>query len=1117
MGISSILKNEEGFQEWQRNNKFFGKRISIIGDSISTFEGYNPQGFNLFYNEEKKHQSCVENVSDTWWQMLIDFLGAELLVNNSWSGSRVTKLPGRNELFPSGCSDERTNGLHLGIKKPDVILIYIGTNDWAYGALTGGETRIIEGDINELFYQAYHGMIDKVKKNYPQAEIFCFTLSSTFMSSNPKFSFPHKHGGTHIEVYNNIIKQVASSSGCRLVDLYSYRIPYDALDGSHPNRQGMLTLAIETIRSMADDEVSRFIDCSNNLHDYFVAEEYTGGTKYTCRKCGKSKHEDTLYSGPVTLPIDEVNKKIDSDYVLLDPNITTILYSNTLRLTVAGTDEIKEFTKTEVNVGRDPSNDYHLAGKTYVARRQATFIYERQMWFLRDNNSTNGTYINGKRLEAGKKYQLATNDEISFAKQETVIFDRHTQPEQSNGDPEAKAIVFLEAGMTTFAKSQYKDDAALKLIIAALMDAPLYFPVEIDFSAMLGNIDPTKLKVGDTVQPQKDVRMRILTLCPEGGVETVPMFTSNEEANKGPGASMIRFYPQDYLPKLIEMDKPVIINPFSDSRFLLSKQIITEILWPAMQRKIADDKSKPENDSVNHSINDNLVGSKIGERYTVLKLLGQGGFFKTYLVTDEKCNKSLAMKVCDKNHRGYSATLREVILQEPHMMMKLNHPAVPKVFDIVEDENNICIIREYVEGQTLDTVLQESGPIKQEMVLNWAIQLCDVLGYLHKQNPPYIYRDMKPANVILQPCGNVKVVDFGAVKVYDALQKLDDCVLGTRGYASPEGYHGKTDSRSDIYSLGMTLHHLLTGVDPNTPPYETKPIRAINPNLSRDLEAIILRCTQLNPEDRFQNCDELMIALQGGSIYPTKKKGFLEKLFKGKSSKSKLNAKVEKIFEGMNKEYREKVFYGSIISADIILTSMTRNVFGTVNDANIDLCFQIYLQTWIRSHGGLDPIFSTPTYIQQALCERFSGVDATLVSKCVTHALCEIYEREPELKKRVKAIETLQNSVRANAQKNKSIENLYIDDPEFGLVPGKPIFLNGFGRDKEYLSHLYSDADEKLSYERVSSSEVQGIAGPVDLYRLFLPDGKEYMRIFICNYGSSFKKVAPKGVRYIDL
>ena len=877
-----------------------------------------------------------------------------------------------------------------------------------------------------------------------------------------------------------------------------------------------MTIALEVIRSMVGDEASEFIDCPNNSHEFVVSEEYTGGTKYTCRKCGKIRHEDTLCSDPMMLPIEEVNKKTDSDYVLLDPNITTILYSDTLRFTIASTGETKEFNKTEVNVGRDPSNDYHLAGKTYVARRQATFFYERQMWFLRDNNSTNGTYINGKRLEPGKKYQLATNDEISFAKQETVIFDKHMRPEQPKGDPEAKALVFLEAGMATFAKSQYKDDAALKLIVAALMDAPLYFPVEIDLSAMLGSVDPTRLKAGDTIQPQKDVRMRILTLSPDGGVETVPMFTSNEEANKGPGASLIRFYPQDYLPKLIEMDKPVIINPFSESRFLLSKQIITEILWPAVQRKVADNNSKQDSTLEKNSDSDNLVGSEIDGRYTVLKLLGQGGFFKTYLVVDEKCNKSWAMKVCDKNHRSYSPTLREVILQEPHMMMKLDHPAVPKVVDIVEDENRICIIREYIEGQTLDAVLQENGPVKQDTALTWAQQLCDVLGYLHKQNPPYIYRDMKPANVILQPCGNVKLVDFGAVTVYDALRDQDDCILGTKGYAAPEQYAGKSDPRSDIYGLGMTLHHLLTGVDPNMPPYETKPIRAINPNLSRDLEAIILRSTQLNPEDRFQNCDELMAALQGGPIYPPKKKGLFEKLFGGKSTKPKLNTKVEKIYEGMNKEYREKVFYGNVISANIILTTMTRNVFGAEIDANIDICFQIYLQTWIRSHGGLDPTFSTPSYIQQALLERFSSVDSALVSKCVTHALCEIYEREPELKKRAIAVEAVQNNVRANAQKNIAIENLYLEDSEYGLVPGKPVFVNGFGRDKEYLSHLYTDADERLSFERVGSSEVSGIAGPVDLYRLILPNGEDYLRIFICNYGSSYKKITPKGVKYID-
>ena len=189
MGICNIVKNEDGFQEWQKKNKYFGKRVSIIGDSISTFEGYNPQGFAVFYNEEKQQQAGIVNVTDTWWQTVIDFFGAKLLVNNSWSGSRATKLPGNNELFPSGCSDERTNGLHLGVMKPDVILVYIGTNDWAYGVLTGGETRITEGDIHELFYQAYHGMIDKLKKNYPQAEIFCFTLSTTVMSSNCKFNF----------------------------------------------------------------------------------------------------------------------------------------------------------------------------------------------------------------------------------------------------------------------------------------------------------------------------------------------------------------------------------------------------------------------------------------------------------------------------------------------------------------------------------------------------------------------------------------------------------------------------------------------------------------------------------------------------------------------------------------------------------------------------------------------------------------------------------------------------------------------------------------------------------------------------------------------------------------
>ena len=611
-------------------------------------------------------------------------------------------------------------------------------------------------------------------------------------------------------------------------------------------------------------------------HEYVITNAYTGGTDYECKLCGHKKTESTL---PKAYDTGSGSNNANDGYVLLDPNRTSILYSDTLRLAIVSTGKEVQFNKQVVHVGKDASCDLLLNSKATISRRHATFFYERNMWFLLDNFSTNGTWLNGARIQPGKKYQLATNDEINFAMAEKLIFDKHVIPSAPGGDPEAKALVFLEAGMAAFAKSNYQDEAALKLIVAALVDAPLHFPVEIDLEAMLGNIDPTKLKAGDTIQPQKDVRVRILTLAPKDGIETVPMFTSTEEANKGPSASMMRFHPQDYLPKLLAMDKPVIINPFSESRFLLSKQIITEFLWPAVQRKIGAGNTESQKKDEDTTILDDLVGKTVGGRYKVLKLLGQGGFFKTYFVMDEKCNKQWAMKVCDKTHKSYSPTLREIILQEPHMMMKLDHPAIPKVVDIVEDEASICIIREYVQGQTLDVLVDNNGPIKQEAVLEWAKQLCDVLGYLHKQTPAYIYRDMKPSNVILQPCGNVKLIDFGAVKVYDALLKQDDCVLGTRGYAAPEAFCGVTDQRSDIFSLGMTMHHLVTGVNPNMPPYETKPIREINPQLSSRLEAIIMRCIRPNPDERFQSCDELMLALEGNPVSPQKKPSLFNKLF----------------------------------------------------------------------------------------------------------------------------------------------------------------------------------------------------------------------------------------------
>ena len=570
----------------------------------------------------------------------------------------------------------------------------------------------------------------------------------------------------------------------------------------------------------------------------------------------------------------EQDKKIinENEYVMLDPNITTVLYSDILRLTIMGSGKTVQFQKDVVEVGRDKTCDLLLEGKSTVARRQATFLYEKDMWFLRDNSSTNGTWLNGAKIQPGKKYQLATNDEINFAMAERIIFDKHDYNTQPAGNPDAKALAFLEAGMATFAKSDHKDEVSLKLIIAALSDAPLYFPVEIDLEAMLGSVDPTKLKAGDTLQPSKDVKMRILTLTPESGVEFVPMFTSNEEVNKGPSAPIIRFYPQDYLPKLVQMDKPVIINPFSENRFLLSKQLITEVLLP-----LVENKTKPQSDVVEQPA-DKYIGKTVDGKYEVLKLIGRGGFYTTYLVRNIHVNKSWAMKVCDKNNRHYSPAIRESILTEPYMMQKLNHPAIPRVVDIIEDEDSIYIVRDYIEGETLETIVKMYGAQPADKVIEWGKQLCDALGYLHSQNPPLIYRDMKPANVILKPDGNVKIFDFGIVREYKKQNLADTTALGTLGYAAPEGYHGQTDPRSDIYGLGVTMFRLVTGANPTEPPYEIKPICSLNPKLPKGLEYIISKCTQPNPAERYQSCDELMSDLNNYLSLP-KPKGIFGKLF----------------------------------------------------------------------------------------------------------------------------------------------------------------------------------------------------------------------------------------------
>lgn len=559
------------YDSWKWKNRYYGKQFSILGDSISTLSGYNPKDYKVFYDDENCEKSDVKEMQDTWWGKVIDFFGGELLVNNSWSGSRVTKVEYNGQLFPSGCSDERTAALHINNVKPDVILVYLGTNDWVNGISTleywenSGDYDNWAGTMllpNELCFDvAYEYMIEKLQGNYPESEIWCCTLNTSFMSANPSFKFPYKYGGTHIEEYNQIIKDTADMHNCKVIDLYSYHIPYDSIDGSHPNADGMNTLATLMIREIEGEEVNRFLDCDNEHHQFsFMTYDYDQNYYdgyHVCEKCGKKNYE----------------------------------------------------------------NDY--------------------------------------------KYSSNANLEI---------------------------------------------------------------------------------------------------------------------------------------------------------------------------------------------------GSVLNNKYELLKEIGRGGLSTVYLARDTRINKAWAVKIIKTEINNKVNPIRDSIIQEAKMMKSFNHSAIPNVVDIIAHQNYVAIVMDYVEGETLESIVKEYGAQPVEKVVDWAKQICDVLSYLHTLNPPHIYRDMKPSNVILQPNGSIKIVDFELMRTYKPNQLEDTCNLGTLGYAAPDhfGGNGQTDPRSDIYTIGVTMHRLLTAFDPTIPPYEILPIRKINPDLPGSLEYIISKCTELDRNKRYQTCVELL-------------------------------------------------------------------------------------------------------------------------------------------------------------------------------------------------------------------------------------------------------------------
>ncbi len=316
------------------------------------------------------------------------------------------------------------------------------------------------------------------------------------------------------------------------------------------------------------------------------------------------------------------------------------------------------------------------------------------------------------------------------------------------------------------------------------------------------------------------------------------------------------------------------------------------------------------------------IGTIIQGKYEILKLIGKGGMSKVYLSRDQNLNKQWAVKEIEK--RAWDPNNKVVIqsaMAEANMIKKLDHPALPRIVDIIDKEDVIYVVMDYIEGEPLNSVLAKYGAQPQETVIEWAKQLCLVLDYLHTRKPPIIYRDMKPANVMLQPDGNIKLIDFGIAREYKEQNLADTVSLGTKGYAAPEQFGGKgqTDARTDVYCLGVTLYHLLTGQNPCEPPYEIYPIRYWNPQLSSGLEAIILKCTQMNPQDRYQSCAELLYALnhydEMDESYRRKQKKRLNR-FIGVLSATCVSLAAGFLFQGLKIHTNNSDYENNILQAE---------------------------------------------------------------------------------------------------------------------------------------------------------------------------------------------------------
>lgn len=272
-------------------------------------------------------------------------------------------------------------------------------------------------------------------------------------------------------------------------------------------------------------------------------------------------------------------------------------------------------------------------------------------------------------------------------------------------------------------------------------------------------------------------------------------------------------------------------------------------------------------------------GEKIlNGRYEILKCIHSKGMANVYIVQDTNLGKQWCLKEIRKSEAGKKNIEYISLLQEANILRTLNHERIPRITTIDDEGDSLFVIMDFLDGVTLKDFVNEKGRIPEQMAVKWMLQIVQTMGYLHSEKSnkkPIFYRDMKPDNVMIRSNGVVNIFDFGISVRVESKDQLPDYTLGTPGYVAPEQKKKNlpVDLRSDIYSMGMTFYFMLTGVDPRGFIGEKlKPISDWSPDVSPALIDIVEKCIKEDPNERYQNCEELQYDIENYRFFDEKYK-----------------------------------------------------------------------------------------------------------------------------------------------------------------------------------------------------------------------------------------------------